>query len=94
MISTLLTHPATVATVGWLLTWADPVPQPEDVKAGWTAFAVFGFGVLAVALLGFSLTRHLRRAAQSEADGLFDPSDRPARRNPAPPTRPDPTSQT
>ncbi len=78
MISTLvLSHPTTVAVAVWLLTWADPVPEAEDVKAGWTAFGLFGLGVLAVALLGVSLTRHLRRADQSEADGLFDPSDRP-----------------
>ncbi len=76
MISTLvLSHPTTVAVAGWLVAWADPVPQPEDVKAGWTAFGLFGLGVLAVALLGVSLTRHLRRAAQAEADGLFDHAD-------------------
>ena len=77
MISTLLLgHPMTAVVVGWLA-WADPVPEAEDVKAGWTAFGLFGLGVLAVALLGFSLTRHLRRAEQSAAAGLFDPSDTP-----------------
>ena len=57
----------------------DKVPAPEDVKAGWLAFAVFiGLG-LAVALLGFSLTRHLRRASDNAEQGAFDPSDEPRR---------------
>ncbi len=54
---------------------ADPVPAPEDVKAGWGAFAVFIGLAIAVALLGLSLVRHLRKARNNADAGLFDPSD-------------------
>ena len=39
-----------------LIVWADKVPAPNDVKAGWVAFAVFIGLIIAVAFLGFSLT--------------------------------------
>jgi hypothetical protein len=39
----------------------DPAPEPEDVKAGWTAFGIFLGGVATVALLGWSLVRQLRK---------------------------------
>ena len=65
-----------------LSTVLDEQPAPEDVKAGWTAFALFGLGLLTVALLGLSLNRHLKRAAQSESDGRFDPTDRAPRTEP------------
>ena len=45
-----------------LIVWADKVPNPNDVTAGWVAFAVFIALAIAVAFLGFSLTKHLRRA--------------------------------
>lgn len=55
---------------------ADETPAPEDVKAGWVAFAVFiGLG-LAVVLLGISLSRHLRKAHDNAELGAFDPSER------------------
>ena len=60
-----------------LIVWADKVPAPNDVKAGWVAFAVFIALVLAVAFLGFSLTKHLRRAEKNAERGVFDPSDKP-----------------
>lgn len=53
---------------------AEKGPDPNDVVAGWTAFAIFGLLILAVAVLGFSLTKHLKRAAVSEQEGRFDPS--------------------
>ena len=56
---------------------ADPVPAPEDVKAGWVAFGVFIALGIAVVLLGISLTRHLRRARDNADRGAFDPSDEP-----------------
>ena len=63
-----------------LVAGADEVPAPEDVKAGWVAFAVFiGLG-LAVVLLGISLTRHLRKANDNAEAGMFDPSDKPRAR--------------
>lgn len=53
----------------------DKLPKPEDVKAGWIAFAFFIGLIVAVALLGMSLTRHLRKARDSAEQGRFDPSD-------------------
>jgi hypothetical protein len=54
---------------------ADKVPADDDVKAGWVAFAVFiGLGI-AVALLGVSLTRHLRKARDNADSGAFGPTD-------------------
>jgi hypothetical protein len=54
---------------------ADKVPAANDVKAGWVAFAVFiGLGI-AVALLGISLTRHLRKARDNADHGAFGPTD-------------------
>ncbi len=53
----------------------DPVPDAEDVTAGWGAFAVFVALGIAVALLGFSLARHLRKARDNAEAGMFDPSD-------------------
>ena len=56
---------------------ADKVPAPDEVKAGWVAFAVFIGLALAVALLGISLTRHLRKARDNADHGAFGPTDRP-----------------
>jgi len=56
-------------------------PEEEDVVAGWTAFAIFGLLIVAVALLGFSLTKRLKNVDRAEAQGLYDPSDRKPRRD-------------
>jgi hypothetical protein len=64
-----------------LLPLVEQGPDDEDVVAGWTAFGLFGLLILAVVVLGFSLTKHLKRAERSEAEGRYDP---PTRR-PAPP---------
>jgi hypothetical protein len=62
---------------------ADDAPRAEDVVAGWTAFGIFGLLILAVVVLGFSLTKRLKNAASSAEEGRYDPSDprpdRPAR---------------
>ena len=50
-------------------------PDDEEVVAGWTAFGLFGLGVLAVALLGFSLTKRLKNVEKAAEAGLYDPSD-------------------
>lgn len=66
---------------------AEEGPEPEDVKAGWTAFAVFGALILAVVVLGFSLTKRLKNVERADAAGLYDPSDRdagPAKQSPPP----------
>ncbi len=60
-----------------LVGWADKVPAPNDVKAGWVAFGVFLALAVAVALLGFSLTKHLRKARDNAEKGVFDASDEP-----------------
>lgn len=67
---------------------ADEVPEADDVKAGWLAFAIFIGLILAVAFLGYSLVKQLRKVDAAEDAGLYDPSDRkPA---PMPTVAPDP----
>jgi hypothetical protein len=53
-------------------------PEPADVKAGWTAFAVFLILIAAVALLGWSLVRQLRKAERNKEAGIL-PSSREQR---------------
>jgi predicted permease len=59
-----------------VVSFADTVPKDEDVKAGWLAFAIFIGLVLAVAFLGFSLVKQLRKVDAAEEAGLYDPSDK------------------
>jgi hypothetical protein len=68
-----------LSLVTFLTTVTDPVPQDNDVKAGWLAFAIFIGLILAVAFLGFSLVKQLRKAEAAEKSGLYDPSDRTLR---------------
>lgn len=68
-----------VTVAGSLAT--DEGPEPEDVKAGWTAFAVFGLLILAVVVLGFSLTKRLKNVERADAEGLYDPSDKNPRKS-------------
>lgn len=49
----------------------DPAPEPEDVKAGWTAFGIFLGGVATVALLGWSLVRQLRKVEDARQRGVY-----------------------
>lgn len=64
-----------VAGLAGLSGLVDKTPQPNNVVAGWTAFAVFiGLG-LAVVLLGISLTRHLRKTDQNAEHGVYDDSE-------------------
>ena len=53
----------------------DVTPEDDDVVAGWTAFGLFGLLIVAVAVLGFSLTKRLKNAARAAEQGLYDPSD-------------------
>ena len=48
---------------------ADETPKPEDVKAGWTAFVIFLLLIVAVVVLGFSLTKQLRKAQAAKDAG-------------------------
>ncbi len=63
--------------VPWLVSGVDKVPAPEDVTAGWGAFAIFIALGVAVALLGWSLSRHLRKASNNAERGVYDPSGKP-----------------
>ncbi|GAA4677380.1 hypothetical protein [Nocardioides nanhaiensis] len=49
-------------------------PEPEDVKAGWVAFGIFGLLILAVVVLGLSLVKRLKNVDAAEQGGLYDPS--------------------
>jgi hypothetical protein len=59
------------ALLAQLVLLVDESPEPEDVKAGWTALVLFLLLIGAVVLLGFSLTKHLRRAQAAEEAGLY-----------------------
>ena len=63
--------------VSVVLLLSDEGPKPEDVKAGWTAFAVFIGLILAVAFLGWSLLRQLRKAQMARDAGVY--GDEPVR---------------
>ncbi|MBM7507381.1 hypothetical protein JOE61_001195 [Nocardioides salarius] len=54
-----------------LVRLTDEVPEPEDVKAGWGALAIFAGMALAVALLGWSLFRQLRKVEHGRATGVY-----------------------
>ncbi len=50
---------------------ADTIPEDDDVVAGaWGAVMFVGL-FIALALLGFSLTRHLRKAQDAADAGVF-----------------------
>jgi hypothetical protein len=53
----------------------DQGPQPEDVKAGWGAFALFLLLIAAVTFLGFSLVKQLRKAQAAKDAGVYDDPD-------------------
>jgi len=62
--------------LSFVLPMVDDVPEANDVKAGWVAFAIFIGLILAVAFLGWSLTKQLRKVDAAEEAGLYDPSDK------------------
>ena len=66
---------------------ADQPPEPEDVTAGWTALVVFLLLAAAVALLGFSLVKQLRKAQAAKDAGVFDEPDAPREDAAGPPGR-------
>ncbi len=61
-----------VAVLTGLVALAEKAPRPEDVKAGWGAFAIFAGLAIAVGLLGWSLTRHLKKTQANAEAGVFD----------------------
>ena len=54
-----------------LITAANEGPAPEDVKAGWVALIIFLLLALAVAFLGWSLVRQLRKAQAAKDAGAY-----------------------
>ena len=62
------------ALAGLLLT-SDPVPDDSDVVAGWVAFGIFLGLAVAVALLGWALTKQLKRTEANRKAGAFGPVD-------------------
>ncbi|MBI2246186.1 MAG: hypothetical protein HYU55_20280 [Nocardioides sp.] len=59
----------------FVVSLADEVPEDDDVKAGWLAFGIFIGLIVAVALLGFSLVKQLRKAQAAKAAGVYGPVD-------------------
>ena len=54
--------------------WADspdPVPEANDVTAGWIAAIVFAFLIIAVVFLGRSLVKQLRKAQAAQDAGVY-----------------------
>jgi hypothetical protein len=49
----------------------DSTPAPEDVKAGWGALVLFLVLIAAVAFLGFSLNKQLRKARAARDAGVY-----------------------
>lgn len=66
-----------VAAITVMVSLADKTPRPEDVKAGWVGFALFAGLAIAVGLLGWSLTRHLRKTQANAEAGVFDEKETP-----------------
>lgn len=60
-----------------LVAFADPVPADKDVKAGWGAFGIFLALAVAVAFLGWSLTRQLKKTEKNAEAGVFDEPEKP-----------------
>lgn len=56
-----------------VVSFVDEVPEEDDVKAGWLAFAIFIGLILAVAFLGFSLVKQLRKAQRAKEAGVYGP---------------------
>lgn len=50
---------------------SDMAPEAEDVKAGPIAFWLFIGGIVAVALLGWSLVRQLRKVEAARKAGVY-----------------------
>lgn len=70
----------TAALVVSLAALVDKTPPDNKVTAGWGAFALFILGCVAVAFLGYCLSRSLQTAQRNAEKGMFDPSDKKPRR--------------
>jgi hypothetical protein len=73
-----MAFPALALAVADVVVWLDDqTPKDEDVTAGWTALVVFLLLGAAVALLGFSLTKQLRKAQAAEDAGVYGHDEAP-----------------
>lgn len=76
---------ALVLTVaGVVLPLADKTPSANQVKAGWVALLVFVLLGAAVAFLGFSLNKQLKRTSRAAERGVYGPQDVPTTREDSP----------
>ena len=62
---------------------SDPVPEAEDVTAGWIAALVFVFLIVAVVFLARSFLKQLRKAQAAREAGVY--GDEPTQATPKPP---------
>lgn len=69
-------HAFAVTIASALLSAEEKAPKDEDVVAGWMGFAVFAFLIIAVALIGWALTKSLRTADRAKEAGVY--GDEPA----------------
>jgi len=60
-----------MTTLLLLVQLVEETPEAKDVKAGWTAFAIFLLLGLAVAFLGWSLVKQLRKAQAAKDAGVY-----------------------
>jgi len=58
-----------------LINALDPVPDDNDVKAGWGAFAIFLLLIVAVAFLCWSFTKQMRKVKAADEAGVYDEVD-------------------
>jgi hypothetical protein len=54
-----------------LVSLADKVPTDDQIGAGWGYVVLFILLAVAVTFLGFSLTKHLRKARDNAEHGVF-----------------------
>ncbi|MDN5744279.1 MAG: hypothetical protein L0H31_04060 [Nocardioidaceae bacterium] len=59
----------------------EKAPDANDVVAGWTGFLVFVLLIVAVAVIGWALTRSLRTAQRAKEEGVY--GDEPGKEPPA-----------
>lgn len=64
-------HALAVTVASVLLSAEEKAPDDNDVVAGWMGFTVFMFLILAVAVIGWFLTRSLRRAGKAKDEGAY-----------------------
>ena len=64
-------HALTLDLASLVFAAQEQVPEDDDVVAGWTGLAVFAFLLVAVALIGWSLVRQLRKAERAKAEGVY-----------------------